>query len=175
MELLVTWRNNQSKSQQVPTMVNALRQQKLVGLAESVREKHGYSDESEVASTQINLPQNSTPVKGNYFDDQDLLFICDNLESGSWRRLGVRLGLKWSSINKIGDNKKQVENCIMEVLVTWRDNQSKSQQVPIMVNALRQQKLVGLAQRICEKHGYSDESEVAPTQINLPQIPTQGQ
>ncbi|XP_033109215.1 uncharacterized protein LOC117110565 [Anneissia japonica] len=173
MELLVTWRNNQPRSQ-VPIMMNALRQQKLGGLAESVREKHCYSDKS--ASTQINLPQISTPVKGNNFDDQDLLFICDNLESGSWRRLGVRLGLKWSSIKKMRDNKKQVEDCIMEVLVTWRDDQSKSQQVPIMVNALRQQKLIELAQRVCEKHGYSNEAEVAPiTHINLPQIPTQEQ
>ncbi|XP_033109606.1 uncharacterized protein LOC117110885 [Anneissia japonica] len=113
-----------------------------------------------------------TQQAGKCFNDQDLLFICDNLDNESWRRLGVRLGLKWTDIKKIAKNNRLVEDCIMELLVTWRDDQLKSQQVPIMMNALRQQKLVRLAESVRKRHGYSDEAEVPPTQINLPQIPT---
>ncbi|XP_033095496.1 uncharacterized protein LOC117100058 isoform X1 [Anneissia japonica] len=158
------WRDNiSSDTHQCKVLCTALKQHELSQLAEDLLECE-ISEENLV-----------TQQAGKCCNDQDLLFICDKLDPESWRRLGVRLGLKWTDIKKIAKNNRQVEDCIMQLLVTWRNNQSKSQQVPTMVNALRQQKLVGLAQRVCEKHGYSDESEVAPTQINLPQIPTQGQ
>ncbi|XP_033103652.1 uncharacterized protein LOC117106396 [Anneissia japonica] len=164
MELLVTWRDSQS-TKQVPVMVNALRQQNFSELARNVCKRLGYSDELEDASTQINLPHISTPVQGNCFNDQDLLFICDQLDPGSWRRLGVRLGLKWTDTNKIANNNSLVKDRIMELLVSWRDDHSANQ-VPTMVNALRQQKLLKLVRRVCERHGYRDVSEVAATQIN---------
>ncbi|XP_033121391.1 uncharacterized protein LOC117120476 [Anneissia japonica] len=154
------WRSNLSRDiHQRKVMCTALKQHKLRQLAEDLFE--GEINENLV-----------TQQAGKCFNDQDLLFICDNLDPESWRRLGVRLGLKWTDIKKIAKNNRLVEDCIMELLVTWRDDQSKSQQVPIMMNALRQQKLIELAQSVCERHGYSDEAEVAPTQINLSQIPT---
>ncbi|XP_033116665.1 uncharacterized protein LOC117116684, partial [Anneissia japonica] len=157
------WRSNISSDiHQRKVLCTALQHHKLRQLAEVLFE--GEVNENLVIQQ-----------AGKYFNDQDLLFICDNVESGSWKRLGVHLGLKWSDINKIAKNNKLVEDRIMELLVTWRDNQLKSQQIPIMMNGLRQQKLLRLEQRVRERHGYSDDSEVIPTQINLPQIPTQGQ
>ncbi|XP_033127137.1 uncharacterized protein LOC117124907 [Anneissia japonica] len=170
MELLVTWRNGQSINQ-IPIMIHTLRLQKLAGLAQRISARYGYSNESGVAPTQINQPQVQTPVEAKCFSDQDLLFICDNLEPESWRRLGLRLGQMWTDINRIANNNRLVEDRIIELLVTWRDGQSINQ-IPIMIHTLRLQKLAGLAQRVSARHGYSDESEVAPTQINQPQVPT---
>ncbi|XP_033122928.1 uncharacterized protein LOC117121746 [Anneissia japonica] len=159
------WRNNvKNETHQLKVLCIALRQHKYKRLA-------GELFSGDLGDEILSLAKH----EGKCCNDQDLLFICDKLDPESWRRLGVRLGLKWTDIKKIAKNNRLVEDRIMELLVTWRDDQSKCQQVPIMVNALRQQKFVGLAQRVCERHGYSDEAEVAPTQINLPQIQTQGQ
>ncbi|XP_033110706.1 uncharacterized protein LOC117111814 isoform X3 [Anneissia japonica] len=155
------WRSSLSNDiHQRKVLCTALKQHKLSQLAEELFEGE-IRDENLV-----------TREAEKWFNDQDLLFICDNLDPESWRRLRVRLGLKWTDIKKITKNYRLVEDCIVELLVTWRDDQSKSQQIPIMVNTLRQQKLVGLAQSVRERHGYSDESEVAPIHINLPEIPT---
>ncbi|XP_033099852.1 uncharacterized protein LOC117103422 [Anneissia japonica] len=156
------WRSSLSSDiHQRKVLCTALKQHKLRQLAEDFL-KGEISDENVV-------PQQAV---GKCFNDQDLLFICDNLDPESWRRLGVHLGLKWTDIKKIAKNNRLIEECIMELLVTWRDDQLKSQQVPILLKALRQQKLVGLAQSVCGRHGYNDEAEAAPTQINMPQIPT---
>ncbi|XP_033112090.1 uncharacterized protein LOC117112976 [Anneissia japonica] len=158
------WKSNLSNDiHQRKMLCTALKQHKLRKLAKELFE-------SEIGNENLD-----TQEAGKCFNDQDLLFICDKLDPESWRRLGVRLGLEWTDVKKVAKNNRLVEDRIMELLVTWRDDQSKCQQVPIMVNALRQQKFFGLAQRVCEKHGYSDEAEVAPNQINLPQIQTQGQ
>ncbi|XP_033098221.1 uncharacterized protein LOC117102129 [Anneissia japonica] len=148
------WRSNISSDiHQRKVLCTALKHHELSQLAEELFE--GEINENLV-----------TQQAGKCFSDQGLLFICDDLNSLHWRRLGVRLGLKWSKINKIAKDNRLVEDRIMELLVTWRNDQSKCQQVPIMVNALRQQKLVGLARDVSERHGYSDESEVAQTATN---------
>ncbi|XP_033097235.1 uncharacterized protein LOC117101371 [Anneissia japonica] len=148
------WRSNLSSDiHQRKMLSTALKQHKLRKLAE------------ELFGGEIGDENLDTQEGGKCFNDQDLLFICDQLDPESWRRLGVRLKLKWSDIKKIANNNRQVEDRIMELLVTWRDFQTKNQ-VPIMVKALRQQQLVGLARDVSERHGYSDEPEVAQTQTN---------
>ncbi|XP_071950039.1 uncharacterized protein [Antedon mediterranea] len=93
-----------------------------------------------------------------FLDDQDLLFICDNLNQ-SWRRLVVRLGIKWDNVNNIADKNKHVEDAIMEVLVQWRNNcqHAEAHQLPTMIKALKQQGRVDLADRLCTRYKYKDD------------------
>ncbi|XP_033106894.1 uncharacterized protein LOC117108840 isoform X2 [Anneissia japonica] len=171
INMLTEWRKQQNyETNQVEIMYRVLTERGLAELANKAFRSQLLSVDQPFlvegeghASAKLHLRRKEKD--GKCFDDQDLLFICDQLEPGSWRRLGVRLGLKWTDINKIANNNRLVKDRIMELLVTWRDNHS-TDQVPIMVNALKQQQLVGLARRVCERHGYRDESEVAATQIN---------
>ncbi|XP_033115599.1 uncharacterized protein LOC117115779 [Anneissia japonica] len=165
METLVTWRDGQSTNQ-MPIMLNALREQGLVQLAERLCERRGYKDDHDAAANQ---PQVSTEHRlvGASLDDQDLLFICEDLGS-DWRRLGVRLGLEWNKINVIADN-NTLKDGIMETLVTWRDGQSMNQ-MPIMLNALKEQGLVQVAERLCKRRGYKDDLDAA---ANQPKLSTQ--
>ncbi|XP_033111222.1 uncharacterized protein LOC117112261 [Anneissia japonica] len=165
METLVTWRDGQSTNQ-IPIMLNALREQGLVQLAERLCKRRGYKDDHDAAANQ---PQVLTQHRlvGASLDDQDLLFICEDLGS-DWRRLGVRLGLEWNKINVIAD-KNTLKDGVMETLVTWRDGQSMNQ-MPIMLNALREQGLVQLAERLCKRRGYKDDLDAA---ANQPQLSTQ--
>ncbi|XP_033121974.1 uncharacterized protein LOC117120986 [Anneissia japonica] len=123
MELLVTWRNNQSKYQQLPIMMNALRQQKLLRLAQSVCERHGYSNELEVAPTQINLPQIPTPQQG-CLDDIDMVFISDKLDGKDLINFGINLGLEKHEINGFeSDFSPPIVDAYIEMFVQWRERQ----------------------------------------------------
>ncbi|XP_033116459.1 uncharacterized protein LOC117116507 [Anneissia japonica] len=165
METLVTWRDGQSTNQ-ISIMLNALREQGLVQLAERLCKRRGYKDDHDAAANQ---PQVSTEHRlvGASLDDQDLLFICEDLGS-DWRRLGVRLGLEWNKINVIADN-NTLKDGIMESLVTWREGQSTNQ-MPIMLSALREQGLVQVAERLCKRRGYKDDHDAA---ANQPQVSTE--
>ncbi|XP_071950049.1 uncharacterized protein [Antedon mediterranea] len=92
------------------------------------------------------------------FDDQDLLFFCEKLHQ-SWRRLAVRLGIKWDNVNNIADKNKHVEDAIMEVLVQWRNNcqHTEAHQLPTMIKALKQQGRVDLADSLCTRYEYKDD------------------
>ncbi|XP_033112394.1 uncharacterized protein LOC117113218 [Anneissia japonica] len=120
MELLVTWRDNHS-TDQVPIMVNALKQQQLVGLARRVCERHGYRNESEVAATQINATK-QRQVHG-CLHDTDMVIISESLDN-DWKDFGIYLGLQRSEINRIESDfsPPTVDACI-EMLVQWRERQ----------------------------------------------------
>ncbi|XP_033111220.1 uncharacterized protein LOC117112257 [Anneissia japonica] len=149
-KMIKFWRSNVSNEKhQLKAVCTALTQHNRRNLAKKVS-KGDVSD-----GTPVNTKQSEI------FDDHDLLFICDSLDPESWRRLGVRLGLKWTDINGIATNNKLVKDRIMEMLVTWRDGQSINH-IPTMIHALRQQKLVQLAELVCKRHGYGLHSPLVP-------------
>ncbi|XP_033127093.1 uncharacterized protein LOC117124866 [Anneissia japonica] len=171
MDMLTEWRKQQNyETNQVEIMCRALKEQGLTELANKIF----GSQMSEVKEANVNAGEDTSrrlPTTHHEYDasldDQDLLFICEDLGS-DWRRLGVRLGLGWNKINVIADN-NTLKDAVMETLVTWRDGQSTNQ-MPIMLSALREQRLVQVAERLCERRGYTDDLEAA---ANPPQVSTQ--
>ncbi|XP_071950575.1 uncharacterized protein [Antedon mediterranea] len=138
-KMMKCWRTN---------CINELNQLEVVCIALI---EHGNR---KLASTFIeDIKEKSESLKNaDCFDDQDVLFICENLKS-EWRRLAVRLGIEWRDIINITNNNYDVKDSIMEVLISWRNNQP-SDQIPIMINALRQQKCVALSDLLCKRHAY---------------------
>ncbi|XP_071950749.1 uncharacterized protein [Antedon mediterranea] len=138
-KMLKHWRSNiGSDLNQQQVLCTALRQHGRNDLADLLFHKYG-----DIAAC---------------FDDQDLLFICENVHQ-SWRRLAVRLGIKWDNVNNIADKNKHVEDAIMEVLVQWRNNcqHAEAHQLPTMIKALKQQGRVDLADSLCTRYEYKDD------------------
>ncbi|XP_071956993.1 uncharacterized protein [Antedon mediterranea] len=90
-------------------------------------------------------------TKAECFEDRDLVFICNHLGS-EWRRLAVRLGIKWIDIDKITDTNRNIKDSMMDSLVSWRDRCAN--QIPTIIKALRQQELNSLACDLCRRHAY---------------------
>ncbi|XP_071944704.1 uncharacterized protein [Antedon mediterranea] len=143
--MLKRWRSSiGSDFNQQQVLCTALRQHDRNDLADLLFQK--YIDDE--------IPKVIKPSAR--FDDQDLLFICDNLGQ-HWRRLAVRLGIKWDVISNITGKNRHDEDDIMVVLVKWRGRQRAAHQIPTMIKALKQQGRVDLADSLCTRHEYKDD------------------
>ncbi|XP_071954577.1 uncharacterized protein [Antedon mediterranea] len=143
-EMMMYWRTNNRNLIQLEEFCRALVQHGRDDLANSNR-KHLQLREMEDK-------RDEEKKQADSFDDQDMLFICDKLDS-RWTRLTVRLGIQWFDLNNIRDNNKDIKDSMMDALVGWRDRNSENQ-ITKMVDALRQQKLVKLSNDLCTRHVY---------------------
>ncbi|XP_071950872.1 uncharacterized protein [Antedon mediterranea] len=138
--MLKQWRCKRSGDNQIAVLCNALKQHGLKDLASR------YQNDTGSDSNPQDIVKNS-----DNFDDQDLLFICENLGSG-WRRLALRLGAKWTDLNDIEDQHRYLQDRMMNALDSWRQRQPANQ-LPTMIIALRHEHN-NLAKLLCTRHVY---------------------
>ncbi|XP_033116588.1 uncharacterized protein LOC117116620 [Anneissia japonica] len=102
----------------------------------------------------------TAPPDGNlgYVDDMHLSAIAEGMGL-EWKQLGLRLGLSWNKIQQIWSDNRRLFDCIMEMLTEWRKQQNyETNQVEIMCNALKDQGLTELANKVFGSQTSEDQS-----------------
>ncbi|XP_033115603.1 uncharacterized protein LOC117115784 [Anneissia japonica] len=93
-----------------------------------------------------------------YVDDMHLSAIAEGMGL-EWKQLGLRLGLSWNKIQQIWSDNRRLFDRIMEMLTEWRKQQNyETNQVEIMCNALKDQGLTELANKVFGSQTSEDQS-----------------
>ena len=61
--------------------------------------------------------------------------ICDDVGT-CWEDLGLELGLKWSVVSNVGDEKRKCREKAMEIICLWKQNEGKAATVKSLADAL---------------------------------------